>query len=196
MKDLLNKILYRNNNYISETSIIIECFADKLNKAMQHLIKDSRTFIWEDIDIIKENTNFAYLLGYCKLVLNDEIAYPDGTRVKITEENINDKGKTYVKIMLPINVLNDGTAIDIYESLKQYDQLKSVVSKEELEELIIEEKCETFSDIFKNDRLLARITRPALLAGFNTKNMSDEQVTKLAFFTLYNKDEKDNERKH
>ena len=184
MSEILSKIQKRDKVFFSMSEKILSNIKENLDKAFQYLIKEDRPVEWVSIQLVDGTTNFVYIEGIFKPRLGDIITYADGSRSEITKDNINNAYKNFVRVMLSIDVLENGSPVEMYEKLKDYNQLNSLLSKDELIDLINETHCEDLSDLLHDDNILSRLTRPPQIAGFLTRDMTEEQVVQLSLYSL------------
>lgn len=172
---------------------ILAPLTDNLNKAFQYLIKEDRQVEWISVQLVDGTTNFVYIEGTFKPNIGDIITYVDGTKSEVTDKNISDSYKNYVRIMLSIEVLERGNPVEMYEKLKDYNQLNALLSTDELIELIAETQCSDLSFLLTDDDIVSKLTRLPQIAGFTTRDMTEEQMLQLS---LYAKREHENTSKH
>lgn len=189
MSKLLEKIISRDKLFFNVSVDILAGITEKLNKAFQYLIKDVREVKWDSIELVAGTTNFVYVQGTFTPQIGDIVTYDDGSKAEITADTLNKAYRNFIRIMLPLKILEEGDAIEIFEKMKDYNQLNSLMSRDELIDTINSIKCEDLADILQDDEILAKITRPKQIAGFLTRDMTEQQVIQLGFWERIEREE-------
>lgn len=183
MTDILSLIEKRKEIYHQETKKIIALFEEKLNKAMQYMMKDDRAITWFSLETIPDLVDYVYLKGHFQTRLFDVLII-NGEKVTITEEKLRENPNFLLKLMLPIKMLESGTSEDIYKAISDYMQLNRLTESDKLEEAIKNSKSENLSELMEDEQFIDEITRPKEFMGFDIENLSDEKIKQLMFSAL------------
>lgn len=184
MTKIYTKILERKKNYNSETKNILNLLSEKIDKAMFHVIKEDRKFEWFSIELVSENKNFLFIKGICQLQIGDVFVDND-ERVLITDENLSIVGNVDINLVLPVKVIDDGTPLEIYDNIQIFYSLKNIMHSEKFQKLFEDERCVDYNFILDNMKNIDKI-KPALIAGFDTNRMSEDQINNLSLYVLHN----------
>ena len=182
MSELLDKLSNRDKIYNEISLEILSHYKDKLDKAIQFFIKDDRQLEWTSIRVADKGNKFVIISGSLLLNVNDIVTFSDGTSYKLTDENQNFKQS--LELLIPITILENGTSEELYKKIGDYHQLCGILSLSNLIDLINKINCSDLSEILNNDHVIDRITRPEKVAGFNTNNMTDDQIKQLMLYDV------------
>lgn len=118
LKELLNKRFFE---YESSTKKILELYSEKMIKALRLYSKTDKDIDLVNIDFYSTNQNFLTIHLTIALEVGDSLRAVDNEIITITEENHNKFKKDVIQLILPISVVEEGTSLEIYESIKEID---------------------------------------------------------------------------
>lgn len=179
---LVEILEFREVTYKTLTESALLPFEAKLNAAVLLYLKDNVPIKWIDVDKLRGLESFAVITGYIFPLVGTKVMV--GTDfIDITDLNVQEYRQT-LRFILPIKLLEIGTVPQIYKFIMEISALASVVSEQELNEMLRNFRFDNDSFSFDEsyNKMLAYATRPAEMFGFNTKNLSEEQITSLAMF--------------
>jgi hypothetical protein len=111
----------RNSEYENFTQHIIGLYADKLTKALRFYMKTERDIYIDAVEFYPTNKNFVLSYFSAQLKVGDRLQIPDGSIIVLDESNVHSYKSDQLKMVLPIKVLEESSATEIYELLKKYD---------------------------------------------------------------------------
>lgn len=178
---LKNKFEDRIEQYNITTLEIIKLFSNRLDQAMQIFSKDERKLSWFFIDVIEDIPEFVYIKGSFRPNLGEMITTGNQI-IKITEELLNTYPAIITTLMLPMDILENGDALQIASQIKMFYEICDSVNFQELITIIKNNKLTSFDAILNNDEILGDITKPKFFEGFNVSTLSESEIRQISHF--------------
>ena len=179
---LVEIIKLRGLSYRTFTEQALLPFEQKLNAAVSQYLNNDLPIKWVDVDRLLGLDAFVLVVGYI-FPLVGTIVIVDNKPITITEENVSNYRQT-LRFVLPIRLLEVASIVQLHKFIIEISALAAVLSEAELTEMLHGFKFddESFSFDESYAKMLAYATRPAEMFGFNTKQLSEDQITSLSMF--------------
>lgn len=187
MNPIRKAINVRNNVYYESTQKLIALFVDKLNKAVQYFIKIDRDVDWKSVEFIPGSDIFVYIVGLVDIKIGDVVVYNESTKLVVDEDYLKtNPPRTPIRIMISVEDLDVMTAKELYEKIKEFYDLSSVMSHEQIANLITTNKITDISDVLdhvtsasfeKEDLTSSSKEEPS----FDLAKLTEEQRQQLKF---------------
>lgn len=182
--------------YTKYTKIMFFKFESRLSPAVQRIMKIDQPIIWETIETLETLSGFSTVMGYFRPNIGDKLPDMNGNIVEIDEVTIK-HFRSIIRFFIPTTLLEHGSEEELYDFLSNLQYISTLVNADELIELLkdphtfklytdqadIPEKA-TISEALSG--IIEAITKPAELYGFNTKNMTAEQINQLSLLMRIN----------
>jgi len=118
IQELLNE---RELEYKSFTKKLLELCEEKVIKALRYYTKSDRNISIKSIDFYPKNKKIVVFQVISEFVIGDKIIASDGKQYVIDEDNIKKFTSEIINIVVPIDILDNGSHLEIYEKLKSFD---------------------------------------------------------------------------
>lgn len=191
VQTLEDRITLRDTVVQELNSQIFNMFSDRLNSAIKFYNGGNDNITWISIEKSKFVSGFVDILGYIIPNVGDIISIKDN-KITIDEKN-RFNYRTQVAFLLPINLLDTGSKVAIYNFIRDLSSLAQVTSYEQIVELLRQYDLDIMDDLYKMpqyDILMEKCTRPNEVLGFNTDELSEKQIKLIYMFSNYGGDKK------
>lgn len=190
-------IQMRESAYLKHTSLILFKIIDRLTPSVQKLLKITQPVVWETIESMDTLKNFCTVMGHFKPNIGDKLPDINGNIVQIDEVTIN-QFKSIVRFFIPTALLEHGSEKELFDFLSNLQYISTMVQPDELFEILkdpysFKMYIDSDTDIPKDatvvqamNNIIEAVTKPAELYGFNTKNMSSDQINQLSLLIRIN----------
>lgn len=176
------------------TTRFFDVIKEPLTEAAKRITGLDREFDWTTVERTLGTNQYVNIHGYISLKSGDNITV-NGVEVLITEDNIQNYNNSFnATVALPI--LQTLNADKIYEHIK----FTLHVIRNHPPEIIIEMLTKVIeSDVHlvvspEHQVLLEKMTRPRYVGGFDTTNLTEEQILQLNLVS--NTNEKNSKSQH
>lgn len=187
----------RESLYMKQTAQILFKVTDRLDPAVQKMLKVTQPIIWETIESMDTIKNFCTIMGYFRPNIGDKLPDINGNIVEIDKVSVN-QFKSIVRFFIPMALLEHGSEKEIFDFLSNLQYISTIVQPDELMEILKDPQSfkvfiDSDVDLPKDatvtqaiNGIIEAVTKPAELYGFNTKNMSTEQINQLSLLIRIN----------
>lgn len=187
MNPIRKAINERNKTYLAETQKLIALFIDKLNKAVQYFIKIDRDIEWKSVEFIPGSETFIYVVGFVEIKLGDIISIND-KKIVIDENYLSTNPNiTPIRIMISIEDLNAMAPHELYGKIKEFYDLASFMSHEQIAAAVATLKITNLHDLLEknitefNNALTDVEPRNVEELSFDLSSLSDDQRQQLRY---------------
>lgn len=181
IKELLDK---RVNDYLQTTKDILYRYEENLIRAIRFFTKTDKDIQITSLYLYPTNPNF--IVNVCKVyvTIGDKIKNHDGEIITVDESNINTVPTNDMSIILPIKVLEDGNAIQMYDQLVYMENFVKNQGRERFER-VLQSGIASFDDLLdeNNEELLEQLTDPVDII---LKSLDEIQVVQYNLFLKEN----------
>lgn len=190
-------IQMRESSYAKHTAHILFKVTPRLDPAVQKMLKITQSLTWETIESMDTLKNFCTIMGHFRPKIGDKLPDIQGNIVEIDDVTIN-QFKSIVRFFIPTALLEHGTEAEIFDFLSNLQYISTIVQPDELMEILKDPQgfklfVDSDADLPKDatvaqaiNCIIEAVTKPAELYGFNTKNMSFEQMNQLTLLMRIN----------
>lgn len=187
MNPIRKAINVRNKVYYEDTQKLIALFIDKLNKAVQYFIKIDRDVDWKSVEFIPGSDTFLYIIGLVDVKIGDVIVYNESTRLVVDEEYIkSNPPRTPIRIMISVEDLDTLTAKELYQKIKDFYELSSIMSHDQIASIITTNKINDITEVLdyvttplpNETKTDASPNEPQ----FNLSKLTEEQRQQIKFY--------------
>lgn len=179
--DIRNVLRDRNRMIDNITDTLFQSVRDKLDYGISFLLKRESSIFWEKIDFLQNMEDFVVVEGIMIPQIGDVIVTNTNNRITITEQN----AKSYtqiLKLILPIDLLQIGSKMDVFHFINDIYQIISKASVDDIEELLLDYKFNSYHKLTESEKynkILEKLTRPDTVLGFSTMNLSEDQIKRM-----------------
>jgi len=162
------------------THVILAKIKDKLDTAVQMTLSTDNV-TWQTIERHPQIPNNVNVMGYTRVKVGATIKI-NGEDVLITEENKNLYTNT-VRFVIPVSLLESGTAIQIYNFLRELTEISVMLTEKDLMEILNDpnfDGAKSLYDYPKFANIMEKATRPKTFMDFATDDLTEEQIKSLA----------------
>jgi archaellum component FlaF (FlaF/FlaG flagellin family) len=158
IKELLEK---RYTDNIQNTKNILAVYEENLARALGFWLKANRDIRITSVYLSPKNPHFVVNICHILLSIGDKLKLEDGTYLHVTEQNRHQLPTNELTVVLPTKVLEEGSAIQIYEQIKIIEEFVGKHGKDMLNK-VIASGITHLNDLLKeeNEYLLEEITNP------------------------------------
>ena len=170
----------RELSYMRHTHVILAKIKDKLDTAVQMTLSTDNV-TWQTIERHPQIPNNVNVMGYTRVKVGATIKI-NGEDVLITEENKNLYTNT-VRFVIPVSLLESGTAIQIYNFLRELTEISVMLTEKDLMEILNDpnfDGAKSLYDYPKFANIMEKATRPKTFMDFATDDLTEEQIKSLA----------------
>lgn len=115
----------RNEDYLIANKNIVELCGEKIVKALRFFTKTEKDIVLKSINFHSTNSNFVIIVYSIPFDIGDIIQLSSGKTIEITEEIMKTVQEELMNMIIPVNMLDDATALELYEKMKYYDEFVS-----------------------------------------------------------------------
>lgn len=132
--NLLDVLVLRDDAYVHLTKKAIALFGSRLSAAASRYLNNNNPLEWNGVEPITNLSGFARVMG---------VAVPEiGTVMSVGSEDIEvtaenqKKYKQIVRFILPVNLLKDGTEIELFDFIEELAKIAALTVEQELETIL------------------------------------------------------------
>lgn len=170
----------RELSYTKHTHVILSKVKDKLDTAVQMTLNTSNV-VWQTLERHPQLPNNVNVMGYNKVIVGTTIPI-NGADVLITEENKNLYTNT-VRFVIPVALLENGTAIQIYNFLRELTEISVMLTESDLMEILNDPNFDGARSLYEYPKfanIMEKATRPKTFMDFATDDLTEDQIKALA----------------
>jgi hypothetical protein len=170
----------RELSYMRHTHVILSKIREKLDTAVQMALNTSNV-TWQTVERHPQIPNNVNVMGYNKVTVGTTIPI-NGEDVLITEENKNLYTNT-VRFVIPISLLENGSAIQIYNFLRELTEISVMLTEKDLMDILNDPDFDGARSLYEYPKfanIMEKATRPKTFMDFSTDDLTEEQITALA----------------
>ena len=186
----VSKILSeRGESFNTSTKKIFDLVGDKLTKAFQVVYNaPGQPINWTTIEMLEGSKTSVTVAGNMPLAMGEVIEIGE-KKITVDETNINEYNK-YVKFAFPIVMIELASAEELIEHVNRLGRIGSSVdvSPSDLSGML-DKLAKAFEEKILNDpakiSIMEKATQPKTIMGFDTADLTEEQMNKLKMFENY-----------
>jgi hypothetical protein len=158
IKELIEK---RINDHIQNTKSILAVYEGNLIRALGFFLKMNRDIRITSVYLHPKNPNFLVNVCNVMLAIGDRLKLENGEYLIVTNENQHKLPTNELIIVLPIKILEEATAVQIYEQIKIIEEFV-VKHGKDIFNKVLSSGITHLNDLLKeeNEYLLEEITNP------------------------------------
>lgn len=174
---------FRDYTYKAMTVDATNIFSLKLTDAVNFYLNSTNPIDWQHIEKVSSLDGFVRVIGASIPSVGETIKV-DKEDILITKDNFA-QYKQLARFVLPITILETGTSIQIFQFIRDVTAIASLITDIELENILREYSTDGVGELSAHPTYIAmldKITKPADVLGFDTSNLTDEQIRSLNMF--------------
>lgn len=181
---LIDIIEFRDATYESITETALLPYREKLSEAVSFFMKITAPIRWTSIEKVRGLDGFVTIMGFVLPELGAKMKVGEDI-VEVNPDNV-DKFRSMVRFIVPAKLMEEGSRLQIANFIRDLSAIAAVTPELELQTMLREYQFDGMESLTSHEnynKMLDIATRPTDIAGFDGRNLTDDQIRAAFLFS-------------